>query len=158
MYAPYAVYTILHRDTLREIAGSGKVTPLNEKKRWVTGRDLFNEAQRKGQEMVILYADANECSKLLYWGKLTGIEVDSNGTRFSIAELTALTQKTTQELVLKSTKARIANGYIKPYAIVQTPSFIEKHAGRGIRKSSDGGVGTAARAFTQYWRNSEPPL
>jgi len=68
--------------------------------------------------------------------------------------LTALSRKTTQELVHRSINAHIAEGFIRPYAIVQTPSFIGRHAntnsarnsgGAGARRATDvprGGVTT----------------
>jgi len=105
MFAPYAVYTILHRDRLDAIAKSGKTAQLNETKRWVTGRALHIEAQKQGEDMVILYGDASHCSDLLYWGRLTEIQVDANGTRYTVADLSALSLKKTQELVLQSTNS-----------------------------------------------------
>ena len=101
--------------------------PTRETKRWVTGDLLFNEARRHGQEMVIFYADANHCSKLLYWGRITDLNVSSDGTYYTVADLTPLSRRRTQELVLKSTNACIAKGFIRPYAIVWTPGFIDKH-------------------------------
>jgi hypothetical protein len=74
--------------------------------------------------MAILYADATRCSKLLYWGRLKGIDVDSDGTRYIVANLTPISRKKTQELVLRSTNRPIAKGFIRPYAIVRTPAFI----------------------------------
>jgi hypothetical protein len=73
--------------------------------------------------MAILYADATRCSQLLYWGRLKGIDVDSDGTRYTVANLTPISQKKTQELVLRSTNRPIAKGFIRPYAIVWTPAF-----------------------------------
>jgi hypothetical protein len=129
-FAPYAVYTILHSDTLRNIASEKSPQPRKETKRWVTGGLLFNEARRQGQEMVILYADANHCSKLLYWGRITALKVHSDGTQFTVADLTPLSRRRTQELVLKSTNMCIAKGFIRPYAIVRTPPYIDEHTAR----------------------------
>src|ERR1700722_16865662 len=141
MFAPYAVYTILHRDKLKKIAKSETVAPLYEKKRWVTGHELFDEARRQGQAMAILYADSNHCSKLLYWGRITALDVSSGGTRYTVADLTPLSRKKTQELVLRSTKRHIADGFIRPYAIVQTPSLIDQHEDASpVRKARGAGV------------------
>jgi hypothetical protein len=129
-FAPYAVYTILHPRALKDIAENNQAAPLREKKRWVRGGLLFNEARRQGQEMVIVFADATRCSKLLFWGRLTALDVNSDGTRYAVAGLTSLSGKKTQGLVLRSTNAYIAEGFIRPYAIVQTPSYIDKHADR----------------------------
>jgi hypothetical protein len=89
---------------------------------------VFDEARRQGQEMVILYADANHCSKLLYWGRITVLNVSSDGTYYTVADLTPLSRRRTQELVLKSTNVCIAKGFIRPYAIVRTPPYLDKHA------------------------------
>jgi hypothetical protein len=137
MFAPYAVYTILHRDALNEIAKSGRAKQLSETKRWVAGRELFDEAQRRGQTMAILYGDATECSSLLYWGRLTRVDVDSEGTRYTVDALTALSRKKTQELVLRSTNVHIAEGFIRPYAIVQTPPFIGRYADISTARNSE---------------------
>jgi hypothetical protein len=137
-FANYAIYTILHRDTLNRIAESGKMTPLYEKKRWVTGAELFEKAHRQGREMAILYADATHCSRLLYWGRVEAIEVSSNGTRYTVADLTPLSRRKTQELVLLSTNRRVAKGFIRPYAIVQTPSYIANRADPHFARQSSG--------------------
>jgi hypothetical protein len=127
-FAPYAVYTILNSDTLRKMARKKTPHSTRETKRWVTGGLVFNEARRQGQEMVILYADANHCSKLLYWGRITDLNVTSDGTHYTVADLTPVSLRRTQELVLKSTNACIAKGFIRPYAIVRTPPYIDQHA------------------------------
>jgi hypothetical protein len=128
-FAPFAVYTILHHDTLKKMAEGRKAEKLNEKKRWVTGSELFVAARSKGQEMAILYADAVHCSRLLYWGRLVALDVHDDGTRYTVADLAPLYSKRTQGLVLRSTNEHIAQGFIRPYAIVETPSFISRSAG-----------------------------
>jgi hypothetical protein len=122
--APFAVYTILHYEKLKEMADSGKAISLYEKKRWVTALKLFSEARKNGMAMAVLFADATYCAKLLYWGRLELLEVDGEGSRYTVAGLTALSRKRTQSLVLRSSNLCIAEGFIRPYAIVETPSFI----------------------------------
>jgi hypothetical protein len=123
-FAPFSIYTIMHHDTLKRIAEIGRSALLYEKKRWVTGHQLFVEARKQGQEMAVLYADASHCSKLLYWGRLEGVDVDVDGTRYTVADLTPLSRRKTQHLVLESSNQHIAEEFIRPYAIVHTPSFI----------------------------------
>jgi hypothetical protein len=126
--APDAVYTILHPEWLDEIAKSAQPARLRETKRWVTAKVLFDEARERGEEMAILFADAaNDCSKLLYWSKLCTLEVDETGTSYTMTELRPLRGRRTQELVLRSTNKMIAEGYLRPYAVVRTPSFINEH-------------------------------
>lgn len=127
--APFAVYTILHHEKLNAMAEAGGTKTLRAKKRWVTGRELFVAARKNGQEMAILYADAVHCSRLLYWGRLVALDVHDEGTRYTVADLAPLSNKRTQGLVLRSTNEHIAQGFIRPYAIVETPSFISRSAG-----------------------------
>ncbi|HET9960685.1 MAG TPA: hypothetical protein VFQ61_39710, partial [Polyangiaceae bacterium] len=124
-FAEQAVYTILNPKLLAEWASSTDDAQLRETKRWVTAKRYFDDAQRRGLEMAVIYADAaQDCSKLIYWGRLTSVEVDADGTSYTVAGLTPLTGHRTQELVLLSTSEQIAPGYIRPYAVVRRPPFL----------------------------------
>jgi hypothetical protein len=146
-FAPFSIYTIMHHDTLKRIAEIGRDALLYEKKRWVTGHQLFVKARKQGQEMAVLYADASHCSKLLYWGRLTRVDVDVDGTGYTVADLTPLSRRKTQHLVLRSSNQHIAEEFIRPYAIVHTPSFIvEPLDGRGADQSRGSRVDAAVTA------------
>jgi len=123
-FAPYSIYTILHPDIMKTMASQSKPVSLKENKRWVTGANLFHDAGRAGQAMAIIFADATNCSRVLYWGKLDRLKVTTKGTQYSVTNLTPLVRKTTQDLVLRSTNTPIAEGFIRPYAIVHTPVYI----------------------------------
>ncbi len=124
-YADDAVYTIRDPKYLAGLAKRGEVATLRESKRWVTAKTLFESARKQQLEMVVLYADAaRDCSKLIYWGRLTRVDVHESGTEYDVANLRPLSRHRTQELVLLSTKERIAEGYLRPYALVRRPSFI----------------------------------
>jgi len=126
-FANDAVYTILDPNELARLAAAHKPAPLRETKRWVAAKVLFDEARARNFEMVVLYADAaNDCSKLIYWGTLTELEVDATGTSYTVANLVPLKRHRTQELVLRSTGETIAEGYLRPYAVIRTPSFIQR--------------------------------
>jgi hypothetical protein len=123
--ADFAFYTILHPDRLDEIARSTTATELHETKRWVTAKRLFDEARASGHDVAVLYADAAfDCSKLLYWGLVQTLKVGPGGTTYTVRDLHPLRGHRTQELVLRSTQANIAEGYLRPYAIVRTPNFV----------------------------------
>lgn len=122
-----AVYTILHPKQLAGIATGGKPVTLRETKRWVTAKRLFDNACEHGVAMIVFYADAaHDCSKLIFWGQLTQLDVDATGTNYTVANLTPLAGHRTQELVLRSSNETIAEGYLRPYAVVRTPSFIQQ--------------------------------
>jgi hypothetical protein len=135
--APHSVYTILRPERLDEIAKRAKPTTLRETKRWVTAKTLFDEAHERGEEMAVLYADAaNDCSKLLYWGKIGSMEVDARGTSYSVNDLVALSRRRTQELVLRSTEKNIAENFLRPYAVVRTPSFVKQKGAKTAASES----------------------
>ncbi|CAN5197791.1 hypothetical protein BH09MYX1_BH09MYX1_51630 [soil metagenome] len=124
-FAEHAIYTILAETTLDELAKRSGDIDLRETKRWVTGKRLFDAAKRVGNEMAVIYADAAyDCSKLVYWGRLTHLEVSATGTSYTVTDLRPIRRHRAQELVLESTGQTIAEGYLRPYAIVETPSFV----------------------------------
>jgi hypothetical protein len=123
--AQHCIYTIVHCDDLAAAARKRGAAPFHEKKAWVTGLALWRKAQKAGEEMAVLLGDATDCSKLVYWGLLTGVEVDSTGTTFTVDRLRQFREShTPQELKLRSTGKRIAENYIRPYAICVTPAFL----------------------------------
>jgi len=80
--------------------------------------------------MPVLFGDATNCSRLLYWGVLTDVQIHDGGTRFAVDCVRKLGGKhAPQELVLRSSGKKIAPGFIRPYAICETPAFVNsKHA------------------------------
>jgi hypothetical protein len=121
----HCVYTIAHTDRLAEAARRGGPAPFHESSAWVTGRQLWQQAQAAGFGFPILLGDATDCSKLVYWGLLTEVEIEGNSTRYTVDRLRPLPgEHTPQELVLRSTGKRIAPNYIRPYAICRTPAFL----------------------------------
>jgi hypothetical protein len=75
--------------------------------------------------MPILFGAAEDCSRLIYWGVLTKIRRVSTGTEYTVERISKIKgSHSPQELVLKSTHKTIAPGFIRPYAICETPAFI----------------------------------
>ena len=123
----YCIYTIVHRDRLVKVARKGGPVTFRERKAWVTGHRLWQEAHHAEIAMAVLLADAARCSRLLYWGVLTSIELSGPGTAFTVDRLRRLPRpRRTQELVLRSTGRHIAPYFIKPYAICRTPRFVAR--------------------------------
>ena len=86
---------------------------MHETKRWVTAKQLFDQARADGETVPILYADAaHDCSKLIYRGEVTRLDVDAGGTSYTVTNVTPLRRHghRTQELVLRSTGETIAEG------------------------------------------------
>ena len=125
--AETCLYTILRRDRLANAAKSGEPFPFDVGQRMVTARDLFNAAKNaeEAADFAVLFGDATHCRKLIYWARLKAIKVRGSKTRITVVAVHRLARaRKTQELVLRSTGERIADGYIRPYAICRTPKFL----------------------------------
>ncbi|MBI5365980.1 MAG: hypothetical protein HZA54_02990 [Planctomycetes bacterium] len=172
--AAEAVYTILHPDHLHGLAATGKPATLRVRKRWVKAHENFLKARAAGLDVAVLYADAaNDCSKLLYWGKVTELNIDAHGSAYTVSELRPIRGRRTQELVLSGTGARIAEGYLRDYAVILTPGFIESPAAKILAAANEPitlfsfgyhGCGGATPALTravaaaEVLRGFRPPL
>src|SRR5262249_1731844 len=119
------IYTIVHIDKLRKAeknGGSGKFVEHNV---WKTGRSLLNKARSATNVLPLLFADATDCSKLLYWAAIGDIQLGEKETQYSFHQLQRLPgSHKPQELRLKSTGKTIAPGFIRPYATCHTPDFL----------------------------------
>jgi len=121
----FCIYTIVHRDRLDQGAKSRKPATFPERKAWVTGSKLWQQASINGQGMPVLFADAAYGGPLLYWGLLTDVRIGSSGTTYTVDRLREVRGKhVPQELILRSTGKKIARNYIRPYAICGTPKFL----------------------------------
>jgi hypothetical protein len=122
--AEYCVYTIVRRDHLEKAAELRGPTSFDEGRPWATARKLHLQATADDEEMLVLFADANDCSELIYWGVLQDILVGEK-THYTVDHLQEFrTTHSPQELVLKSTGQQIAPDFIRPYAICRTPQFM----------------------------------
>ena len=119
----HCIYTIKYRE---ELEGKiGKPATFSERKSWVTGERLWQQAKAAKKAMPVLLGDATNCSRLLCWGILTNVRVNSNGTSFSVERLRDLRGKhSTEELILRSTGKKIQSNFSRPYLICRTPEFL----------------------------------
>lgn len=123
--AAACVYTIAHADKLKAIAASSGRSTLTERRAWVSAKTYLEQARADGLRLPIVFADAADCSRLLYWGTLTSIETAGNVTRYTLESLTALPgEHTPQELTLVKTGRKLAPDFIRPYALCVTPEWL----------------------------------
>jgi uncharacterized protein YeaO (DUF488 family) len=122
-----SVYTIAHGAELQRIAeGKTRSAELFEQKHWTTAAQLLVEARQRGESVPIIFADATDCSRLVFWARLDSVDFVDDRTRYRFSKLTKIRGRhTPQELVLASTGKTIAPGFIRPYALVRTPNFID---------------------------------
>lgn len=81
------VYTIVEGKQLSMLTQRGCPEPIKEKKRWVTARRLWLRAVQNKVAMPVLFADATQCDRLLYWGVLTELIVAEDGTEYTVDRL-----------------------------------------------------------------------
>ncbi len=121
----YCIYTIVHGDKLPS-SGQRRSRTFREAKRWVTGLRLWRAAQDSGVAMPVLFADARDCSRVLGWGVLNNVELDSDGTSYSVDHIRRFTElRRPQDLRLRTTGKRMAANFIRPYALCFTPAFLK---------------------------------
>jgi hypothetical protein len=121
----FTIYTIAHDEKLAKAATADGATHFSELKAWKSGYRLWRAAKTTSATMPIVFADATDCSRLRYWGYLTRVKIEGDITRYSVKRLRKiLGRHTPQELSLRSTGKHIAEGFIRPYAICRTPSFL----------------------------------
>jgi hypothetical protein len=87
---------------------------------------LLGDARESKCDMPIVFGDALECRRLLYWAVLTDIKIDEERgeTEYSFKQVRPLRDHFNRELVLRSTGKKIAEGFIRNYAICFTPDFL----------------------------------
>ena len=123
--AEHCIYTIVSSKKLEIASAKGGPNRFIERKPWVTGLVLWEKAMKHNLSMPILFGEAENCSQLIYWGILTKIRHVAAGTEYTVDHINRIKGKhAPQELVLKSTRKTIAAGFIRPYAICVTPTFI----------------------------------
>ena len=123
--AEFCVYTIVDGARLNRLAKERRTEPFEERKRWVTAQRLWAKANSTKVLMPVIFGDAADCTRLLYWGVLIDVKILEHATQFEVDRLRNVSGKhSPQELVLRESGRQIAPGFIKPYAICRTPKFV----------------------------------
>jgi hypothetical protein len=124
--ALYSIYTMKHSAKLREEAANNARGRLVEKKSWTTGNQLWTEANKEGQRLPLIFSAAEADSGLIYWAYVDDITVTDDGTACVYSELRPITPpRPLSSLRLKSTGRPLSDSYIRPYAICETPDFLD---------------------------------
>lgn len=122
--APFALYTIRHPHELDRMAMARRPVSFTQGRVWRTAHRLLELARTFGLRMPVLFADATECSRLTHVGLLDNVQLQRDATRIVVSDTHRLSRlRAPQELTLLSTQRTIAPGFIRPYALVATPSF-----------------------------------
>jgi hypothetical protein len=117
------ISTTIHPERLLDAVRRG--APLVENKSWVSGERILRASQAVGEHVAVVLSDARDCSRLIAWGLVDSLRIGANRTEYTVTSIAPLVRHRRQELILESTGERIADGYIRPYAICQTPAFLK---------------------------------
>jgi hypothetical protein len=122
----YCVYTIIDGKEL--VRHRSQPFSDTQARLWVTAHKLWQQGTSANESMPIVLGDATDCSRLLYWGFLTDLQIDRRDatTTFAVDLLRKIKgTHSPQELRLRSSGKTIASNFIRPYAICLTPQFIK---------------------------------
>jgi hypothetical protein len=130
----YCIYTIRHSDDLAHAAAAGGRAEYEEHTAWVTGLELFQQAQRSQTRMPVLFGAAERASGIIYRGFLESVSVTEPEpgmalTRYVVTQLKPVSGEPAKStLVLRSSGGPLSDQYIRPYAICVTPDFVKAEA------------------------------
>jgi VRR-NUC domain. len=125
----FTIHTTRDSRELDRIYKSGGKGQFTEKRKWVEGLSLFEQAKRTGANLPIIFAAAETTtsSGLIYWAQTTDLNASENSTTVSFTDLQPITSHPPlNSLKLKSTGEPLSNDFIRSLAYVHTPSFLGK--------------------------------
>lgn len=123
----FSIYTICDSRKLERFHKSGGKGQFTEKRKWVEGLGLLEQAKRSGTQLPIIFAAAEITTSggLIYWALITDLNTSENSTTVSFTNLQPFeSQRQLSSLKLKRTGKPLSDNFIRPLAYVQTPSFI----------------------------------
>jgi hypothetical protein len=121
-----SLYTIALPEALFA-SGDGTAT-WRARQRFVAASRALQDAQAQGMDMPVVVANSQTTDEIIGWGRLDEVAMDADGTTLLISQMMPVQGHRKTELRLVSTGRRIATGFRRPYAIVQTPAFIARAA------------------------------
>lgn len=136
-YATTSVYTIVQSEKLAAMYKSGRKCRFREKRKWATAKRLLAAARKVGEIIPVIFAFAEETWDLHYFAELDDLAFTHNAdgsvaTTISVTGLTQIRSPRPKKMALRvcSTGRHLPEGFIRPYAIVETPSFVMKQTKR----------------------------
>jgi hypothetical protein len=120
-WAQTALYTITHPHNLGHVGP----LPLTVQRPMVSAARHLKEAQAAGEAFGVVIGDAVDCANILATGRVSKLTIDEDKTELVIDAVQVLPRpRRQQELVVLSTGKPMGIGYIRPYAIVQAPTWL----------------------------------
>lgn len=124
MLTDLCIYTIKHSDDLRTTLASGGGGTYTERKKWARGKRLLDEARRTGKRLPIIFAAAEGTFDLFAWAILDEVVPDLI-TSYTFSELRLFDPQPQKSTLKKASNGEpLAEWFIRPYAICQTPDYL----------------------------------
>jgi hypothetical protein len=126
-YYEYCIYTIKHSKELNKALFTTREGKFTERNRWTEAKKWLEDAHSKNQNLIVVFAPAEETLWLHSWAILTDINIgEDKSTEYSFKDLTLFAFNDAggiykHELVLKNTGNNINDNFIRPYALCKTP-------------------------------------
>jgi len=132
-YTSESVYTILHSKDLANMFRSSRSGMFTEGKKWTSAERLLRAARSAGQAVPVIFAPGEDIRELTYFAEIDDLKIsqDEDGkwsTTVSVRNLTKIRPPRPKKTQLKvcSTGERLPANHIRPYVLVETPSFLTK--------------------------------
>jgi hypothetical protein len=130
MLTELCIYTIKHSVELRATLAKRGHDTYTEKKKWSRAKKLLDEAQRCGMRLPIVFAPAEDTSRLFAWALLDKVVPDKTSS-YTFSEMRLFKPRPAKSTLLKdSDSTPLDEWFIRPYAICQTPPYLHKASER----------------------------
>ncbi|MCL5745573.1 MAG: hypothetical protein M1541_16885 [Acidobacteria bacterium] len=120
-FTDLCVYTIKHSDDLV----AGRSDTFHENRPWATARRLLVDAERRGESVAVVFAEAEKTDNLVAWAVLKDIQITPDGTDYTFANLRRFKKPLRPKTDLRKRNGEpLSQNFIRPYAICRRPKFI----------------------------------
>jgi hypothetical protein len=124
MLTDLCIDTIKHSDDLRAALTAGGRGTYTERKKWVRGKQLLDEAKRAGKRLPIIFAPAEGTSDLFAWALLDEV-IPGETSSYTFSELRLFNPQPPNSTLKKDRDDEpLGEGFIRPYAICRTPDYL----------------------------------
>jgi predicted HNH restriction endonuclease len=122
-----SIYVNANPDRLRGAShGPDPSEPLLENKPWTTGSRLYEEAKAAGEELPFVFA---HLEPLVGWALARDVKLEGRTTSYRFAYYREFAEGRgyqRNDLTVLKTQQPLPNDFIRSYAIVQTPRFLQR--------------------------------
>lgn len=120
-FTDLCVYTIKRADDLV----AGRSDTFHEKRAWTTARRLLVEAERRGESVAVVFAEAENTDNLVAWAVLEDIQIPPDGTDYTFSNLRRFKKPLRPKTNLRKRNGEpLSAAFIRPYAICRKPKFV----------------------------------